>query len=215
MYFTTAYQHLVLISRGEKTEAQDRTGSSPNCLKFDHYFLYTIEVSKIYINPKQIQEWVDAAEGIAEDFGIEKALGYLIGEKFYNLVSLLHDARKSVRNIDEKRKQPDFNPTVVTKYKDSEFTTNFDEIYDRDMERIQEAERLLPEFAGLIIADFDPHEIRKYFESHPRLGVHGHATSEEQFDFMVQHGAIEHSIDTEVEDALIFGDMMKYFGING
>jgi len=37
-------------------------------------------MGKIFINDNQLQEWVDAAEGIAEDFGIEKGLGYLIGE---------------------------------------------------------------------------------------------------------------------------------------
>ena len=88
-------------------------------------------------------------------------------------------------------------------------------MHDRDIERSLEAERLLPEFAGLIIAAFEPHEIRQYFSSHPRLGVHGHIANEEQHEFMVQHGAIEHSIETEVQDALILGDMMKYFGITG
>ena len=31
---------------------------------------------------------------------------------------------------------------------------------------------------------------------------------------LVKHGAFEHSIDTEVEDALIFGDMLKYFEVS-
>lgn len=171
-------------------------------------------MGKLFINDNQLQEWVDAAENIAEDFGMEKALGYVIGEKFYHLVSMLRDANKSIRVIDEKRKQPDYNPIVVTKYRDREFTANFDEMYITDMEIIHEAERLLPDFAALIIAAFEPHEIRQYFKSEPRLGIHGHVATEEQHAFMVQHGAIEHSIDTEVEDALIFGDMMKYFGIN-
>ena len=42
----------------------------------------------------------------------------------------------------------------------------------------------------------------------------GHITSEEQHEFMVSTGAVPHSIETEVQDALILGDMMKYFGIN-
>ena len=170
-------------------------------------------MGKIFINNNQLQEWVQAAEGIAENFGIEKALGYVIGEKFYNLLSLLHDARKTVREIDEKRKQPDYNPVLVTKYNDKEFITNFDEMYEHDKERIPEAEKLLTEFTELIRGAFEPYEIRQYFQSHPRLGVHGHVATEEQYDFMVSKGAIEHSLDTELEDALIFVDMMKYFGI--
>jgi hypothetical protein len=176
--------------------------------------LIILSVGKIFINDNQIQEWVDAAEGITEDFGIEKGLGYLIGEKFYNLVALLHDARKTVREIDEKRKQPDYNPIRVTKYKDKEFISNLDDMYEWDKGRIPEAEKLLPEFVILVREAFEPHEIQEYLQSHPRLGVHGHISTEEQHEFMVQHGAIEHSIDTELQDALIFGDMLKYFGIS-
>lgn len=171
-------------------------------------------MGKIFLDDNQLEEWVQAAEGIAEDFGIEKALGYLIGEKFYSLVSLLHDAQKSVKEIDERRKQPDYKPVVVTNYKDKKYTINFDEVYKRDKERINEAEKLLTEFVDLIKEAFDPHEILEYFQSHPRLGVHGHVSTEEQYDFMVSKGAIEHSVDTEIEDALIFGNMMKYFGIS-
>jgi len=171
-------------------------------------------MGKIFINDNQIQEWVDAAEGITEDFGIEKGLGYLIGEKFYNFVSLLHDARKTVREIDGKRKQPDYNPVRVTRYNNKEFVTNFDEMYERDKERITEAEKLLIEFTALVKEAFEPHEIRQYLLSNPCLGVHGHISSEEEHAFLVEHGAVEHSIDTEIEDALIMGDMMMYFGVD-
>jgi hypothetical protein len=44
-------------------------------------------MGKILTNDNQLQERADASEGIAKDFGIEKALGYLLGEKFYNLVA--------------------------------------------------------------------------------------------------------------------------------
>ncbi|MEJ2008853.1 MAG: hypothetical protein P8Z30_11975 [Acidobacteriota bacterium] len=136
-------------------------------------------MGKIFINDNQIQEWVQTAEGISEDFGTDKALGYLIGEKFYRLVSILHDARKQV-----------------------------------DKEEAAEAEKLLLEFTALTKDAFESHQIREYFQSHPRLGVHGHIASEEQHAFLVEQGAIEHSIDTELRDALIFGDMLKYFGIS-
>lgn len=170
-------------------------------------------MGKIFTNDNQLKEWVEAAKGIQDSFGIDKALGYIIGEKLYNLVSTLHDARRTVREIDEKRKQPDYNPIQVTKYKDIEHVTNFDEIYERDKERIAEAEELLTEFTTLIKQAFEPYEIRKYFESHPRLGVHGHISTDKQFEFLVSKGAVEHSLDTEIEDALIFGDMLKYFNM--
>jgi hypothetical protein len=171
-------------------------------------------MGKIFANDNQLEEWVEAARGIQDRFGSEKALGYVIGEKFYNLVDTLHSARKIMRTIDEERKKADFNPIRVTKYKDSEIVTNLDETYEDEKAEIIEAEGLLVKFAFLISQAFSSHEIREYFESHPRLGIQRHISTEEEHEFLVRHGAVERSIDTEIEDALIFGDMMKYFGID-
>lgn len=171
-------------------------------------------MSKLFVNPKQLEEWVEAAQGIQDRFGIEKALGYVIGEKFYNLVDAVHLDQKIIRSIEDKRKKPDYNPIreiTSSKNKDIE---NLDETYEQKKETIVEVEGLLAEFAFLIKQAFESYEIRKYFESHPRLGVHGHVATEEQYEFMVSKGAIEHSIETEVEDALIFGEMLKYFGVS-
>jgi len=171
-------------------------------------------MGKLFTNPNQLEEWVEVAEGIQDRYGVEKALGYLIGENFYNLVDTLRSARKIMRIIDEQRKLPDFNPIRVTKYKDREQVTNLDEMYENEKIMVMEAEGLLVKFVFLISQAFHPHEIRKYFESHPRLGSHWDVCTHEQYKFMVSKGVIEHFIDTEVEDALIFGDMMSYFGVS-
>ena len=68
------------------------------------FLIIIASMSKIFTNPNQLEKWVEAAEGIQDRYGIEKALGYLIGEKFYNLVDTLHSARKLMRIIDEERK---------------------------------------------------------------------------------------------------------------
>ena len=73
---------------------------------------------------------------------------------------------------------------------------------------------ILTKFAGLIKESFGPIEIREYFLSNPRLGALGHICSEDDHNFFIENGAVEHSIDTEVEDALTFGEMMKYFGLS-
>lgn len=171
-------------------------------------------MSRIFSNPNQLEEWVEAAGTIQTRFGTDKALGYVIGEKFYKLVSLRHDARKIMRTIDEERKNPGFTPIRITRYKDSEIVTNLDETYADEKAKIIEAEGLLVKFAFLINQAFPSSDIYKYFESNPRLGIHGHISTKEELDFLVSHGAMEHSIETEVEDALIFGEMMKYFGID-
>jgi len=171
-------------------------------------------MGKIFINDNQIEEWVEAAKGIQDKFGIEKALGYVIGEKFYNLVSMLHAFHTRIRAIDEERKKPDYNPIRERTYGNSKLTENLDETYEDEKAKVIETEGLLVKFVFLIEQTFSPHEILKYFQSHPPLGTMVHITSEEQYEFMVSTGAIPHSIETEVEDALIFGDMMKYFEIN-
>ncbi|MDQ7787533.1 MAG: hypothetical protein RDU01_07985 [Thermodesulfovibrionales bacterium] len=170
-------------------------------------------MGNIFSNENQLQEWVEAAEGIKDRFGIDKALGYLIGEKFYTLVDTQQFSRKRIRNIDEERKFPDYNPIRERIYGNRKFVENLDETYEAEKERIAEAADLLIKFTGLIKSYFEPYEIKEYFESHPRLGVHGHIATDEEFDFLVSKGAIEHSIDTEIDDAIIFGKMKKYFGI--
>lgn len=159
----------------------------------------------------RIEQWVEAAEGIKEDFGLDKALGYVIGEKFYNLVKNRQYLKRIVRDIDEKRKSPDYNPFKTVgegKYKQ---TINLDEDYKNCKKRIISLQEGLIEFAELIKSSFEPYEIRKYFNSNPRLGALGHVSSEEEHKVFVQQGAVEHSMDTEVEDALTFGEMMEYF----
>ena len=69
-----------------------------------------ILMGKIFFNDNQIQDWVEAAEEIKDRFGIEKALGYVIGEKFYHLVKILHHALSTIRTIDAQREKPDYNP---------------------------------------------------------------------------------------------------------
>ena len=47
------------------------------------------------MNPTDIiQSQADAARGILEDFGPEKAMGYLIGEKFLNFLEVAETDRK-------------------------------------------------------------------------------------------------------------------------
>ena len=115
--------------------------------------------------------------------------------------------------IDEEKKTPDYNPICERIFGNRKYVENLDETYEYEQERISEAEELLIKFTTLIKGAFEPYEIRKYFESHPRLGIHGHISTEKELDFLVSKGAVEHSIHTEINDAIIFGDMKKYFGI--
>jgi hypothetical protein len=169
---------------------------------------------EILFNTEKLKEWVEAAKTIHARFGIEKALGYLIGEKFYHVVFTLHSSKELLRMIAEERKKPGYRPSAETTYKNRTVLTNMDEIYEKNIEVAKDTEEALTRFAVLINDVFESHQIKSYLESNPRLGIHGHIASEEDYDFLVSRGAVEHSIDTEVRDALILGDMMKYLGIS-
>jgi len=123
-------------------------------------------------------------------------------------------SRKQITMIDNERKKPNYQPIREIKLRMSKYTEDLNEIYDQEKEEIVESQKVLVEIADLIETAFDAHKISQYFDSHPRLGVHGHIGTEEQFNFMVSKGAIEHNPYTEIEDALIFGELLKYFGMS-
>ena len=163
---------------------------------------------------EQIKEWVEAAKTIHARFGTEKALGYLIGEKFYRVALTLHSSRQLARMLAEEKRKPGYKRFVETTYKDRTVLTSLDEIYEDNIAVVSKTEEALGRFAGLIKEAFEPYEIQNYFDSNPRLGIHGHIGTDEDYDFLISKGAIEHSIDSEIRDALILGDMMQYLGVS-
>jgi len=169
--------------------------------------------NSFFMNQNQLTEWVKAAKGIKERYGTDKALGYLIGEKFYALVRILCSDKKRIHSIDEERKKPDYNPVQETGDGKYRTTINLDDIYEERKKRLNTAEEVLNEFSVLIKNSFKTHEIRKYLDSNPRLGPLGHIFSEREHRSWVEKGVVEHSLETEIEDALIFGEMIKYLGV--
>jgi len=49
----------------------------------------------------------EATEGIKENFGVEKALRYLIGEKFYTFLKLLRDTMSGIDKLEDSEGKPD------------------------------------------------------------------------------------------------------------
>ena len=134
-------------------------------------FILNETMWEVLFNTSQLKEWVDAAKKIQDSFGIEKALGYLIGEKFYRVVSMLQLSQELTRRIAEERKKPGYKPIGETTYRNHKIVTNMDEIYDKNIVIIADTEEALDRFATLIKEAFEPHQIRSYLESNPRLGI--------------------------------------------
>ncbi|MBF0570806.1 MAG: hypothetical protein HQL12_02930 [Candidatus Omnitrophica bacterium] len=168
--------------------------------------------NSFFVNENQLQDWVTASEGIRDQFGIEKALGYVIGEKFYGLLRVVASYQDCIETIEEERRKPNYNP--IRKYslgKYGESVENRDETYEKNKKLVLESKDIIEDFTRLIETTFARHEINAYFDSHPRLGSTGHIASEEEHAFMVEKGMVERSVDTEVRDALVFDEMKKYF----
>jgi hypothetical protein len=126
---------------------------------------------QVLFNTHRLREWVEAAKTIHARFGIEKALGYLIGEKFYRVAFMLRSSQELIRMLAEERKKPGYDSIVVTTYKNHTAVTNMDEIYEKNIEVAADTEEALTRFAALIKEAFEPYQIRSYFESNPRLGA--------------------------------------------
>lgn len=129
-----------------------------------------------------INEQISAAMDIKDEHGVEKAIGYLIGEKFYDLIKEFRFWQKSYKNR---------------------------------VKTINDFKILLTKFSEKIRDLFTEEEINGYFESNPRFGCLGHTATEEEHKLFVEKGAVEHTINTEIEDALIMGEMKKYFEFKG
>jgi len=61
---------------------------------------------------------------------------------------------------------------------------------------------------------FTEEEISNYFKLNPRFGSLGHVLTKDEYKLFVEKEAAEHTIDTEIEDTLIIGEMKKYLKIN-
>src|SRR4030066_2492245 len=122
-----------------------------------------------FINENQLEQWVEAAENIKEGFGIDKALGYLIGEKFYGLIQDFQHSNQMIRTIDNDRKKPEYTPVRTTYIGEHKHVINVEEEYEYYRNRISMLQDILTKFAGLIKESFGPIEVREYFLSNPRF----------------------------------------------
>lgn len=158
-----------------------------------------------FVDGAQLTRWCDASENIREDWRLEKALGYLVGEKFYEMIHSFRWIKKHTTELGKRKLEPDYDPIV----REGKYVTNLDERYKEGQTTITRLDLIIPEFARLIRESYDTSEILTYFSENPRMGALGHVLKEEDHEFFTESGAVEHSLETEVEDTLIIGEMKK------
>jgi len=168
--------------------------------------------NSFFVNENQLQDWISGAEHVKDEYGVKKALGYVIGEKFYNVIRYANSYYECMKSIEEERQKPGYNPIrTYSLGKYGESIENLDETYEKNKKRVAESKGIIEEFVRLIEETFARHEINAYLDSHPRLGSTGHIASEEEHDFMVEKGMVERTVETEISDALIFDEIKKHF----
>jgi len=165
-----------------------------------------------FADENQLDNWVSAAENIRVKYGLEKALGYIIGEKFYNLCKDCRNSQERMARIKEERKKPDYNPKKIVS--GGKYIIDLDKDYEKSEKKFTALKGILTDFSEMIKGSFTKHEIEKYLDSNMRFGALGHILTEEEHKEFVEKEVIEHSLKTEINDSLILGDMMNYFDLN-
>ena len=127
-----------------------------------------------------IDEQIEASRNIKHNFGIEKALGYIMGEKLYALVE---EYECWLRN------------------------------HPGQIETTSTLQALIIKISEQINRTYSQEEINRYFESNPRFGPLGHVLTEDEHELFVEQGVVDHTIDVEITDALIAGEMKRYLKI--
>jgi hypothetical protein len=162
-----------------------------------------------FTNENQLENWVSAAEDIRDEYGLKKALGYIIGEKFYNLCNDFRSNQERMARIKEEIKKHDYNPQKTVS--GGKYIIDLDKEYERSEKEVNALKGILTDFSEMIMDSFTKHDIEEYLDSNVRFGAMGHILSEEEHREFVKKEVAEHSLETEINDSLILGDIMKYF----
>ena len=165
-----------------------------------------------FADENQLENWVSATENIGGKYGLKKALGYIIREKFYNLCKDYRNNQERMAGIKEERKKPDYNPKKIVS--EGKFIIDLDKEYEKAEKKVTALKGILTDFSEMIKGSFTKHKIEKYLDSNMRLGALGHILTEEEHKEFVEKEVIEHSLETEINDSLILGDIMNYFDLN-
>ena len=165
----------------------------------------------IFAYENQPELWVEAARNIERRYGIDKALGYVIGEKLYNLLVMHNNSLQKLHQIEEQRKLSDYESHRKAQSAFGDYEIDLDQEYQRLKRVIDETNQAKQEMVERILAAFDLFQIYEYFQSNPRLGSSGHILTEEQQRFWWKMGIEEHTLEDEIHDALLFGELQRLF----
>jgi hypothetical protein len=108
-------------------------------------------MGEIFLNNNHLGDWIVKAEDLRTARGTSQALHYLIGEKFFNMVSLYRSFMDEL---------PVNSPDIQHLSGDGTHTGG---PHDSTLIAVNELEEMLSEFAALINQSFEPYVVRGFF----------------------------------------------------
>jgi len=120
----------------------------------------------------QIRAYCKEAQEIADEYGVEDALSYLIGEKFSPLLSALKKAEAKVKYLYNREDvASDGNPLSeggVTLR--AGYSLAVETHYQNSLEALKDLKHLRDDFLGEMKEAFEISDIRDFLDSYPSLG---------------------------------------------
>ncbi len=155
-----------------------------------------------------VYDYCEAADRIKEDYGLEKALKYLIGEKFYEVLRQRTFLLSQISSIKAEREKPDYNP--ARKIKLSE-TKTFEHNLDNDYDKYQNELLRLGEEKVLFIQEirkmFSKVELAEFLSNIMAFGSAVQHLSPVDYQMWLDKGVLDKTIVDDAEDIFIHKEM--------
>lgn len=118
----------------------------------------------------QIRAWCLEAQEIADDYGVEEALSYLMGEKFAPLLRQVKSARSQVQHL-YSEKDREMVESLAKKDQDLRlgYMMTLETNYKEQLEQIKHLEQLTSDFVHEIREAFEEQDVIEFLENYPRL----------------------------------------------
>lgn len=162
----------------------------------------------------QIRAYCKEAQEIADEYGVEDALFYLIGEKFSPLLSALKKAEAKVKYL--------YNPNDVHWDDNSmnegdvvlrtDYSMAIKAHYQKSLETLKDLKHLRDDFIGEMKEAFEISDIRGFLESYPSLGskTPQQAYPDDLIDSAPGEMVVE-DIFSEIDDLFMVEEIKKLF----
>ncbi len=121
---------------------------------------------------QKIQGYCQEALEIAEEYGVQEGLAFLIGEKLFSLMQELKTAESHVKflyNVDDQGNMDNMMEGGNPAYRES-YTIALQTTYQKSFEKIEDLKRHVIDFKEEIREIFELSDIEEYLNSYPRMG---------------------------------------------